>query len=97
MTDPFYENSYKLCKSIISQRLILLKIGKSKINDIEYIKMATEELNIEFEKYKSNKRTIAFFIKKYYDKLVTIVPHSKGWEIRVNRLSELYTQAIQIK
>ena len=96
MNDPFYENSNKLCKSIISQRQLLLRYDKSKISNQEQLRIATEELNAEFEKYRSSSRTIAYFIKKNYVRLVSICPHNAGFEARINRLYELYKQSLTI-
>lgn len=42
MTETFYDSSYKLCKSIISQRLVLLRYDKSKTSNIEQIRFITE-------------------------------------------------------
>jgi hypothetical protein len=96
MTDPFYDNSQKLCKSIISQRLVLLRFNKSKVSDTDQLRIATEELNNEFEKYRSSSRTMAYFIKNNYVRLVSICPHNAGFESRINKLYELYKQSIQL-
>jgi len=96
MNDEFYNNSCILCKSIINQRLLLLRFDKSKVCNPEYIRIETEELNIEFEKYRNSTRSIAYFLKRNYEKLCLIIPHSSGWEHRLIRLHELYKQSLQI-
>ncbi|MFZ4413617.1 MAG: hypothetical protein ACOYOV_11075 [Bacteroidales bacterium] len=96
MSDVFYDKSYTICRSIISQRLMLLHIGKSKIQDVEKIKAEAEDLKIEFEKYKNGRRTIAFFLSKNYEKLIDIIPHNIGFQSRIAKMEELYLQSLDI-
>jgi len=96
MDNSFFDSSYKMCRSIISQRLMLLKIDRSKIQDPERILAEAEDLNAEFEKYKNCSRTIAFFLSKNYEKLIDIIPHNDGYQSRILKMEKLYLEATEI-
>ena len=90
------KEGYVLCKSIISQRLMLIRFDKSKIADADNVRTEAENLKLEFDKYNSNTRSLAYFIKKNYFRLVPLIPKNNAYQNRLDRLYELYNQSLKL-
>ncbi len=93
MDNSFYDSAYQLCRSIISQRLFLIRHDKSKLDEPDKIRLKTENLRNDFEKYKMSSKGIAHFIKNNYSELIDIIVHTDGFESRIERLTELRDQS----
>ncbi|MCX6232712.1 MAG: hypothetical protein NTZ33_14335 [Bacteroidetes bacterium] len=90
------KEGYTLCKSIISQRLMLIRFDKSKMYDTDNVRTEAENLKLEFDKYNSNPRSLAYFIKTNYFRLVSLITKNSAYQNRLNRLYELYNQSLTI-
>lgn len=91
----FFNQSKNFVKSIIAQRKMLLRFDKCKIANADEIRIVTEKLNNELEVC-SGDRTIANFIYRNYYELKKIIPHSKGFEKRIQKLTDFYNRSWRI-
>lgn len=91
----FYDQSINLLRSIISQRMILIQFDKCKAGDVDKLRRETEQLNNELKTCQGD-RGIAFFLYKNYTVLKTILPHSKGFEKKEERLREFYHKSFSL-
>ena len=88
----FYKSAYMVTKSIIAQRMLILKIDKSAIKSPTFIAQV-EDLNNDFKQYSNAERPLAYFICKNYEKLKEITVKSKGFETKLNKLREAYLES----
>lgn len=92
MPTEFYKRTYTLAKSIINQRLLVIKIDKSKVKD-PLLLTKVEDLRNDFNKYSSADYPLASFLYKNYEKLKEIMVKDKGSESKIMRLREAYLES----
>lgn len=90
--NEYYNTTSSLLRSIFSQRLLLIRFNKSKSAELEFMKLKTEQLKNELQYYCSDE-SIAYFLSKHYESIKLILPKSKGWEARMQKLNTLYNQS----
>jgi len=91
----FYDQSRNLVRSIISQRLLLIKFDKCHVADVDKLRRETEQLNNELQTCNGDK-SIAHFICRNYIVLKNVMPHSPGFEKKELKLKEFYENSFRL-
>jgi len=91
----FYDQSRSFLRSIISQRLLLIKFDKCHVADVDKLRRETEQLNIELQSCTGD-RGIASFLFRNYTVLKNVLPHSPGFEKKEERLEEFYHESYRM-
>ena len=92
----FFHKAYILCNSIISRRLLMLSLDKSKFINLEQIRITTKDLEKDFNKNNLSCCALAFFISNNYIRLFSVIPMTAGLSSNRIKLSELYKQSLLI-
>jgi hypothetical protein len=91
----FYDQSRNFVRSIISQRMILIRFNKCQVADVDKLRRETEQLNNELQCCQGD-RSIAHFIYRNYIVLKNVLPHSPGFEKKEDKLEEYYHKSFRL-